>query len=176
MKERIKMIMDAGGYTPVTFAAHIEINPQTMIANLNRNEKVSASILMAILEKFEDIHADWLLFGKGPMYKTVTSYQLPVSSYQTDLGEATRHQNEHASVTQDNDPRQLPLFPAQEPVYAPSRPQTPEYRRETPDKPQEKAPETIKYQEVIVEKIVSKKVSKIIIYYADNTFDTFAPE
>ncbi|MDR0834802.1 MAG: hypothetical protein LBN93_11605 [Candidatus Symbiothrix sp.] len=147
MKERIKIIMDNGGYTPVTFAAHIGINPQTMTANLNRNENVSTPILQAILKKYENISAEWLMLGEGQMYKT-----------------------------KEQDPRQLPLFPNQEQPYPSQRPQMSEQRKETPDKSPEKVPETIKYQEVIVEKIVAKKITKIIIYYADNTFDTFAPE
>ncbi|GHT06971.1 transcriptional regulator [Bacteroidia bacterium] len=171
MKERIKTIMQDGGYTPVTFAAHIGINPMTMTANLNRNAQVSASILMAILEKYGNINADWLLFGKGPMYKDADG-TVGRSSQHNDTSE----HREQSGFSPDYDPRQLPLFPEQTPVSAPQRQQTPEYRKETPDKPLEKTPEIIKYQEVIVEKIVAKKVNKIIVYYADNTFDSFCPE
>ncbi|GHT50529.1 hypothetical protein AGMMS49982_06020 [Bacteroidia bacterium] len=157
MKNRIKQIMDSGGFTPATFAAHIDVNPQTMTATMKRNENASTPILQAILKKYKNINAEWLMLGEGTMYK--------------------------------NDTRQTQLFPDEATPTAPTqRPQAPEQPKEPAERGMEKpaeqpieqtsakVTETIKYQEIIKEKLVVKKATRVIVYYADNTFDSFAPE
>lgn len=152
--------MDGGGYTPVTFAAHIGINPQTMTATLKRNENVSTPILMAILKKYDNINADWLLFGQEPMYKNGGTEQ----PQQRQMPPLFPQNTDTISVTQRPPKTSAPL---------------PEQHRDTPEQPPvEKPAEQVKYQEVVVEKekLVVKKASRVIVYYADNTFDSFVPE
>jgi DNA-binding XRE family transcriptional regulator len=154
MKNRIKTIMDSGGYTPATFAAHIDVNPQTMTATMKRNDTASTPILQAILKKYKNINAEWLMLGEGAMYKN---------------GDAEQPQQQQIP----------PLFPKNtDTITVTQRPQAPYQQKESPETPPEKPAETVKYQEVIVEKekLVVKKATKVIVYYADNTFDSFVPE
>ena len=77
MKDRIKKIMEKEGFNPASFADYLGINRQTMNATLGRNKTASINIVYAILEKYEDLNSDWLLLGKGPMYKGEKAFLQP---------------------------------------------------------------------------------------------------
>ncbi len=62
-----------------------------------------------------------------------------------------------------------PLKPELEPAIS-------EYRKENELKPLEKAPNNTTKEEITISKTISKTIGKIIIYYSDNTFETFIPE
>jgi len=65
--------------------------------------------------------------------------------------------------------RNTSLFPDEET-------DVPEYRKEIESKPPVIQPEPPKIEQVKIIETPSKKVSKIMLFYSDNTFDTFIPE
>lgn len=77
MIDRIKKIMNKEGFNPATFADFLGINRQTMNATLSRNKTASINVVLVILEKYEEINSDWLLFGKGPMYRGEKAFLQP---------------------------------------------------------------------------------------------------
>lgn len=62
------------------------------------------------------------------------------------------------------------------PIFPPTVQSVPEYRKEIRvEQPENIQKQPVKEQNIIIEKS-SKSVSKIMIFYSDNTFETFTPE
>jgi Bacteriophage CI repressor helix-turn-helix domain. len=153
MKDRIKKIMDQEGLTPFAFADVLDINRQTLTATLSRNKTASINIVMAILEKYPDINTDWLLFGKGSIYKGDKTYLQPQpSSVQPSLFDENTEINP-TPIQQKN-----------------------EYREESIVKPIEKEEQNLVVQRDIPIKIEGKEIDKIMVFYSDKTFITLVPE
>ncbi len=76
-----------------------------------------------------------------------------------------------ANPTSYNSP-QSDLF-SQNVISAADNVQNTEYRKEIIVEQPLKQPEIIENKTVIYQKVPERKVSKIIIYYTDNTFETF---
>lgn len=137
--------MDKENFNPASFADFLGINRQTMNATLSRNKTASINIVMAILEKYEDISSDWLLFGKGSMYKGGKAYLQP------------------------------DLFENLEPEPSPAA-KVSEYSHKSVLEEAKNTVKPIEKQIVEVQKIIDKKIDKIIIFYTDKTFVTLKPE
>jgi dihydrofolate reductase len=108
---------------------------------------------MKILKTYTYIDPDWLLSGEGNMTRSKTT----PTSIQSDLFSAPSPQPP------------TPLVPSKNPVVS-------ENRKETKV---EKTQNIIKQpvqEPVIVKKIESRNVSKIMIFYSDSTYETFIPE
>ncbi len=70
----------------------------------------------------------------------------------------------------------MPDLFGEESIIQAEEPKKIEYRKEIEVKKSVEEPEKIKTEVVTIEKIVSKKIIKIMIFYSDNTFDSFNPE
>ena len=138
--------MDQESLNPAAFADLLNINRQTMIASLGRNKTTSLPIVLAILEKIPDINSEWLLFGRGPIYKGERAYLQP-------------------SLFDDN----TGINPTNEP-------EKDKYATESIVQPLEKGEQIISIQKDIPLKIENKKIDKIMVFYTDKTFTTLVPE
>jgi len=151
MKDRVLQIIEHEGLSPASFAERIGIQRATMTHIISGRNNPSLEVTKKILQTFQYLNPEWLILGLGNMFRSgSTSYGKEESK---GLG------------LFDN----TPIFTAE--VQA-----VPEYRKEKDvNSPvnNHKHPET----EVVIPKtIVSKKVSKIVIFYSDDTFETFVPE
>lgn len=156
MKDRIKLIMDNEHLTPSAFADKLQLGRAVISHILNGRNNPSLDVVSRILSKMDYIDSDWLLTGNGKMYKTdnrekshLTTTTIPVNSnLQPDLF----FQNE---ISQSSD-----------------KPES-EYRKEIIVEKPQKTDEDVVKQSIIYQKAPERKVTKIIIYYSDNTFETF---
>ena len=69
MKERILKIMEREQMSPSKFAEEIGIQRSALSHILNGRNKASLEVLMKILGRFDYLSTDWLLFGKGSMFR-----------------------------------------------------------------------------------------------------------
>jgi DNA-binding XRE family transcriptional regulator len=151
MKDRILQIMHREGLTPAKFAETIDIQRSAMSHIMTERNKPSLDVVIKILEKYPYINPDWLLFGKGDLVGKNTS----LTSIQPDL---------------------FSSIPPKTPIIPPKNTTVRENRRETEV---EKFPNNHKHpvqEPVVIQKIESKNVSKIMIFYSDNTYETFISE
>lgn len=153
MKERINKIIEKSGLNPNDFANLIEINRQTFLATLKRNNTVSTPIITSILNQFPEINAEWLLLGTEPMYKD-----------ERDFFQAEKQTNA------------LPDLFAENPTNQDNLAEASKYRKEFGVKTPEKSTKQTKNQEITSNKSEYKKIEKIIIFYTDNTFTTLTPD
>ena len=148
--------MDNEHLTPSAFADKLQLGRAVISHILNGRNNPSLDVVSRILSKMDYIDSDWLLTGNGKMYKTdnrekshLTTTTIPVNSnLQPDLF----FQNE---ISQSSDKSES------------------EYRKEIIVEKPQKVEEDIVKQSVIYQKAPERKVTKIIIYYSDNTFETF---
>ncbi|MBS5796469.1 MAG: helix-turn-helix transcriptional regulator [Dysgonomonas mossii] len=156
MKDRIKLIMDNEHLTPSAFADKLQLGRAVISHILNGRNNPSLDVVSRILSKMDYIDSDWLLTGNGKMYKTdnrekshISTSTIPVNS------------NLHPDLFSLNEISQLSDKPE------------PEYRKEIIVEKPQKVEEDIVKQSVIYQKAPERKVTKIIIYYSDSTFETF---
>jgi len=145
--------MDSEQLTPSAFADRLQLGRAVISHILNGRNNPSLDVVTRILSKMDYINPDWLITGNGEMYKP--EYNTGASANQ--------------STTVQNQPD---LF-SQSYTSSPNIQKEPEYRKEIIVEQAKNADEETVKKEVIYQKLPERKVSKIIIYYTDNTFETF---
>lgn len=149
MKDRIKKIMENDDLTPAKFADKLQINRAVVSHILNGRNNPSLDVVMKILSEMDHINSDWLLNGIGSMYKE--GYSPSVNNKERGLFDVD------AIDSTDN-----------------------EIKSESPKENNVKSTETTHLStDTQSFPYVSSKVRKakqIIIYYTDNTFETFSPQ
>lgn len=151
MKERIQQVMDKKELSPSRFAEEIGIQRAAMSHILNGRNNPSLDVVTKILQRYPDVHSDWLLFGKGEMLGIAKAPFTYTQKESTSSGQNTL------------------LFPDEET-------EVPEYRKEMESNHPPKPMEAPQIQQIKIVEKPSKKVVKIMLFYSDNTFDTFIPE
>jgi transcriptional regulator with XRE-family HTH domain len=76
MKERILEFLKAENKTSAQFAEEIGVQPSGISHILSGRNKPSLDFVLKMLEKYRFISTDWLLFGKGNMYKETVMQSL----------------------------------------------------------------------------------------------------
>lgn len=156
MKDRIKMIMDAENMTPARFADTLQIGRAVISHILNGRNNPSLDVITRILTQMADINSEWLLTGIGNMYKS-------------DKTESTPQE-----VLSNNSYPDLFSQPSFENSVKPSTPSSEtEYRKENIVNSAVNTPNTPVNERIIYRETKDKKIKQIIIYYTDNTFETF---
>lgn len=149
MKDRIKKIMDNEDLTPAKFADQLQINRAVVSHILNGRNNPSLDVVLKILTEKDYINSDWLLNGIGSMYKE--GYTIP-----------PKGENERSlfnfSPSNRVDSEDESKYGKESEVK----------KQENEDKPLDSQPGTTTHGN-------EKKIKQIIIYYSDNTFETFTP-
>lgn len=147
MKDRIKEIMDNEDLTPAKFADRLQINRAVVSHILNGRNNPSLDVVLKILSEMDYINSDWLLNGNGSMYKE---------------GYSSQTQNKQGlfnlSAVDTTD------------IEANSK-----YAKENHIKNHKNEDKTPNTQYVLPSEGNNRKIKQIIIYFTDNTFETFTP-
>ncbi len=69
MRERILEFLKKENKSSVHFAEEIGVQPSGVSHILSGRNKPSLDFVLKMLEKYKFLSTDWLLFGKGSMYK-----------------------------------------------------------------------------------------------------------
>ena len=72
MKDRIAEFLKAENKTSAQFADDIGVQPSGISHILAGRNKPSLDFILKMLEKYKFLSTEWLLFGKGSMYKEQT--------------------------------------------------------------------------------------------------------
>jgi transcriptional regulator with XRE-family HTH domain len=140
--------MTQEGLNHSRFAEEIGIQRAAMSHITSGRNNPSMDVVMRILERFDHINPDWLIFGKGNMKR---------ENHPTHL------------------PKQPDLF-ANPPYIPAEKKNIPEERREIKDKKPQITPKKAENETVITKETPVKKTVKIMLFYSDNTYETFNPE
>jgi transcriptional regulator with XRE-family HTH domain len=151
--------MESRQMTQSEFADYIELAPATLSSIFNGRTRPTLNVVEALKKKIPDISMDWLMFGIGDMYQTVSNPSEPTLP-QEHQGSEIRHQVQNPMLDFDA----VPQNPVQNTTSAPYnsnsvRPTRLDLVREEVknlDKPQ-------------------RRVLEIRVFYDDQTWETFVP-
>lgn len=142
MKDRLQQIMDREGMTPGRFADSIGIQRSALSHILNGRNNPSLDVLMKVLNRFEYLATDWLMFGSGPMFKHQQN-----NEYDPDSEHEMYHERSATSLQPSGNASQTT------------------------------ASEDSSLKEIVIKDVAKERtVSRIMIFYSDNTFENFVPE
>ena len=147
MKDRIKKIMDNEDLTASRFADRLEINRAVVSHILTGRNNPSLDVVTKILSEMDYINSDWLLRGEGSMYKD--------GFVPEEEKERTLFDREPVNEDEDTDVNK--------------------YAKEMEVKSVGNESKGDVKQGVTPIPVTNRKVRQIIIYYDDNTFETFGP-
>ena len=148
MKDRIKKIMDSENLSPAKFADKLQINRAVISHILNGRNNPSLDVVTKILSDMDYLNSDWLINGKGSMYKD--GYSAPT------------------------DQNNWSLFNSSDINAVDSAPHS-EYAKENELTAPASVDKPAGVQHLSQVSGSARKVKQIIIYYTDNTFETFTP-
>ncbi len=140
MKERIIQIMEREGMSQAQFAQAIGVQRAAMSHIISGRNNPSLDVIMKILSCFPAINPDWLLLGKGNIFReNAKQPDTLFPSYSTSKIE----------VLSDNEVQ-------------------PSNMKQTNEMVDEKNESNSLY--------TTRNVSKIMVFYSDNTYEMFVPE
>ena len=140
MKERIIQIMEREGMSQAQFAQAIGVQRAAMSHIISGRNNPSLDVVMKILSCFPAINPDWLLLGKGNIFReNAKQPDTLFPSYSTSKIE----------VLSDNEVQ-------------------PSNMKQTNEMVDEKNESNSLY--------TTRNVSKIMVFYSDNTYEMFVPE
>lgn len=146
MKDRIKQIMDNEQLGSARFADMLQINRAVISHILNGRNNPSLDVVTKILSEFDYINPEWLLNGNGDMYKE--GFQIKKTKQEPDLFS-------QRVINAD----EIPTEPKKEIVEV--------------VKQAEKPTQQSVNKEIRSEIIDDKKITQIIVYYSNGTFEVF---
>ena len=154
MKDRIKKIMESEGMTPARFADSIGLQRSVLSHILSGRNNPSLDVLMKVITRFDYLSTDWVLFGKEPMFK----HQIKTDSSNPEESQTSLFDNSDLAIID----------------FAEEAKQT--YKEVAPQPIKPTAKEPVLKEVVMNEKPSNKIVSRIVVFYNDNTFENFIPE
>lgn len=150
MKDRIKQLMEAQHMTQASFAQVLGINPATLSQILTGKANPSLNHVEAIHKGFPNISYPWLLHGEGPMFNISPT---PPSG-----------NSEQTLFTEDGQSNLQSTAPA------------PTYKKEKKQQAPLYEPVPSKFEIHKPVEQTERKIKEIVIYYSNNTFETFVPK
>lgn len=165
MIDRIKKIIEVENIGLVKFADEIGIGSSAMSHYLSGRNKIPLDLVTKILERFRGINPEWLLFGRGEMYK---SAEAKVSNRTPDLFSSV---GQEAFPQMANEDEKSDLGTADDDFLEPEPLEEVENDVVDTTQPSE-------HQSIAPPKTSPKErasIEKIIVMYSDSTFDCYLP-
>lgn len=148
MKDRILQLVEEKNLTLGAFADEIGVERSTMSHIKAERSKPSLDVAQKILERYPEVNADWLILGKGPIYRQKTNSREPNLFDDFELIASSTAQNEQKTeqknVTAAAQSTQNSAATAQNVVSAPAPAPAPAKQR---------------------------CISRVILFYDDGTFE-----
>ncbi len=181
MKDRILKILDKENISAAKFADVLGVQRSSISHILSGRNKPSLDFVQRILQKFPEINSDWLLFGKGNIFRN---------------GSGQSEQQPQQVVTTPEKPKAQPQQPApqpqpvvqQQPKPAPAPPQQtqtqPVYQQPTQAQPVFQQQPQAQTQPIFQQPqpqqprpvdILQTNPDRIIVFYSNNTFAWYSP-
>lgn len=171
MKDRIHKLLLEEKMTAAKFAEEIGIQASSISHFLSGRNKPSTDIIVKILNRFRGINAEWLLTGRGNMYKDdnsttansiISDKKTPEKSSPGDLfGSEMRFEEKKPEISELDE----------KPAENVENTQNSEQKNEEEDKNT-----TFKSPSPIPQNFQDKQIKKIVIFYSDNTFEHYSRE
>lgn len=144
MNNRLQRFLDAENITQSQLAERLGVAKASISHILAGRNKPGFDFIQSMAQNYPDLNLDWLIAGKGKMYKSQNSPQAPQLSEEPRL------------FTTGKDSGRL--FDSQEPDLFPEEPETIDNKPQTEQvSPAESKPDT-------------PRITKILVFYDNGTF------
>lgn len=116
MKERISDFLRSENKTSAQFAEEIGVQPSGISHILSGRNKPSLDFVVRMLETYPSLSFEWLLFGKGQMYreKTLTELFYSENRPETDQNETSTDSADKGKIMQET--KETSLFDREGPI------------------------------------------------------------
>ena len=162
VKEKIEKIIKAENLNFAQFAAQINIQGSTLSHILNGRNKPSLEVLKSILNRYRNISSDWLILDVGTMYRSEKQSQEP-----------TLFDNIEQTVSPTIPLEAIEAPKSTPPIYTNQEKVVPNVLSQQQPIPEPSIITPLQSSVFASDKVPTKSVRKIIIYYTDNTFQEF---
>lgn len=187
MKDRIILLIKARNLTAAQFAEKIGVQKSSISHIISGRNNASLDFIQKVLVSFPEVNMEWLMFGKGPLYKdgdlglnpnndgALTTIQPSIQPSMDLFSELTpgepidfRKENSLSqSPKSEDNPKPMGTeivtpFPQNE-----NRVNVPTHKTENQEQTQENSGN---------KKQATKVILKIVEFYSDNTYREFYPE
>lgn len=162
-KSKIELLMREFNLNSAQFAEEVGIKNSTLSHILNDRNKPSLDVLKKILGRFQQINPEWLILDNGKMFRPVLNSHEPTLFDSIDLNDSKSDINieiNAKSIVSTNQVKELNQV----------RPESDANESNLKSEPVEKIVEKIFVPQI---EFKHKNISRIIIYYDDNTFEEF---
>lgn len=85
MNTRLKLFLEAHNLTQAEFADKINVVRASVSHVLSGRNNPSYEFIRSIMMKYPELNIEWLMFGKGTMYKTMPSLPQKPAEYEEGL-------------------------------------------------------------------------------------------
>jgi transcriptional regulator with XRE-family HTH domain len=99
MKDRLQKVLTAEGLAPTKFAEIIGVQRSSISHILSGRNKPSFDVINSILENFPKLNPDWLLMGKGSMYRGPVQTSLFTNTLGDSNQNVTQTQNKEINLS-----------------------------------------------------------------------------
>lgn len=150
MKDRINQILQREQLTPSRFAEMLGVQPSSISHLLSGRNKPSFDFLEKVLLRFPNLNPDWVILGRGPMYRHASLDDAPSDDQRSDphpQPKAERHVIANTEVKQS--------LPASDPKAATHEPIPSVTRMPGP---------------------TGKPIERVVVFFTDKTFAEYIPE
>lgn len=151
MRSRIQRLIESEKLTPAQFADKVGIQRSTLSHILNGRNNASTDIILKIHAIYPNVSVNWLMFGEGNIYQRIST---DVSS----TAKSVYSLFDEISMKTDD------------------LPNVSEYAKDFELNSTEKIAEKIEISPDLVHGEKPKSIVKIMIFYSDNSFETFSPD
>lgn len=169
MIERIKKIMESENMSAGKFADEIGIIGSRLSHYLSGRNNVSLDLVMKILERFRGINPEWLMFGRGEMYKSPDQKSSSPTNAEPDLFNSFTSSSSDGLI--ENDGEKSDFNDVQSDI--------------SDSEPIKTANESsLEDDNSVVNQVnepliraskTQKNIEKILVMYSDSTFDCYSP-
>ena len=149
MKDKLQLLMDRLELRPGQFARMLEVNPAIISHILAERNKPGVDLLQKILSRFPQVSPDWLLLNTGDMFR---ENPLPTAGSTVEPQQTEQPAQNLFTAPESASPETDRPTVAQSAATGESQPAA---RPNTP--------------------ATGKSVSRVVLFYADGTFDSFVP-
>ncbi len=104
MTERIQLILKTLNLSPTRLADEINVQRSGVSHILSGRNKPSLDFVMKILATYPEINSDWLMFGKGKMFKTQETKEKTYENNKTNIEEVKPETHEPEVRSEDSVP------------------------------------------------------------------------
>lgn len=105
MKERIIEFLRAEKKTSAQLAGELRVQPSGISHIISGRNKPSLDFILKMLERYEFLSGDWLLFGKGSMYKEAGMQNLVDGTidFNENISESRQPAEENIKIKEEKD-------------------------------------------------------------------------